>query len=240
MFGAIISTLGSIGSVISSNIGSIGSALSSFATSVAPVLGNIINTIKPVAEAIGHFANVFLQALGILKPDEKIENIGERALQAAEKGITTDKFDNFESYMTALREFDLDPDIAAKRNPTEKLVAGLGVGIFGVEDKFHAERGSLDGLWLLPMTNPAYFTADRMQSLLASGRLAGDIFGYLEKHLSGGEARNIEKNLEVGADGKALSETEKGELYGALDAAQDKWADLAKQVEAKHRPLHSD
>lgn len=236
MFGAIIGTLGSIGSVISSSIGSIGSALSAFATSVAPVLVNIINTLKPVAEAIGRFANAFLQGLGILKPDEKIEDMGERALQAAEKGITIDKFDNFDGYMDALRKFEPDQEIAAKRNPAEKLVAGLGVGTIGVEDKFHAERGTLNGLWLLPMTNPDYFTSVRMESLLTSGRLVGDIFGYLEKHLSGGEARNIEKSLEVGTDGKALSETEKGELYGALDAAQEKWADLAKQVEAKHSP----
>ena len=220
-------------SFISNAVSSIGSALSSFASSIAPALGSIIDALKPVAEAIGKFANAFLQGLGVLKPDEKVDDMGERALQAAEKGETIDKFDRFDDYMDFLRNFELDPEIAGKRNPAERLVAGLGVGTIGVEDKFNAERGSLNGMWLLPLTNPEYFTPERMQSLVATGRLGGDIYGYLEKSLSGGESRSVEKSLEVGVDGKPLSEAEQDKLYGALDAAREQWSDLSKQVEAK-------
>jgi hypothetical protein len=234
VWNAIISTIGSIGSAVASAVSTIGSAISSFASSIGPVLGSVIDALKPVAEALGRFVNAFLQGLGILQPNEKVEDIGERALQAAGKGITIDKFDNFDDYMDALRKFEVDPDIAAKRSPAEKLVAGIGVGTIGVEDKFHAERGSLNGMWLLPLTNPEYFTSERMQSLVSTGRLGGDIYAYLEKRLSGGEARGIEKSLEVGADGKPMNEAEQDKLYGALDAARDRWADLAKQVEAKH------
>lgn len=231
---AILSLASSFGSAIASSVSSIGSALSSFVSSIAPALASIIDALKPVAEAIGKFANAFLQGSGILKPDEKVDDMGERALQAAAKGITMDKFDNFEGYMDALRKFEVDPEIAAKRSPTEKLVAGLGVGTIGVEDKFSADRGSLNGLWLLPIANPDYFTPDRMQSLVSTGRLGGDIYAYLEKRLSGGESRGFEKSLEIDPNGHPLSETDLGKLYSALDTARDGLADIARQVEAKN------
>lgn len=234
------STLCSIGSSIvsgiSSAISSVGNALSSFASTIAPVLGSVIDALKPVAEAIGKFANAFLQGLGILKPGEKIEDLGERALQAVQKGITIEQFDNFEGYMDALRKFELDPEVATKRNPAEKLVAGMGIGTIGVEEKFNVERGSLNGMWLLPMTNPDYFTPDRMQSLVSTGRLGGDIFAYLENRLSGWEARSLEKSLEIGADGKPMNESELGKLYGALDNARENWADISRQMQEKNNP----
>lgn len=235
--GSLISSVASgIGSAIASAVGSIGSALSSFASTVSPVIGKAIEALQPVAEAIGKFANAFLQGLGILKPDERVEDLGERALQATEKGITLDGFDNFDDYLDALRNFDLDPDVSAKRSTTEKLMAGLGVSTVGVEDKYNVERGSLSGMWLLPMSNPDYFTPERMQSLVAAGRLGDDIFAYLENRLSGGEARSFEKKLAVDTSGQPLSNGELSTLYGALDSAQETWAEIAKQVENRQMP----
>lgn len=231
IWGAICSFVSSVGSAISTAVSGIGSALSSFASTIGPVLGNIIDALKPIAEAIGNFANTFLQALGILKPDEQVEDLGERALQAAEADVILDRFDDFDSYMDALRKFELDPEVAAKRNPAEKLVAGLAVGTIGVEDKFDAERGSLNGLWLLPIANPDYFTPERMQNLVAAGRLGADVYDYLEQRLSGGNSSRFEKSL-----GAGMNETDVGTLYDALDSARANWADIGKQVQGKDQP----
>lgn len=236
----ISSVCSSIGSGISSAVSAIGSALSSFAANIAPLLSNIISTLPSVFTLLLKFAPVFLAGLGILKPDEKVDDMGERALQAAEKGITIDMFDNFDDYMDALRNFDLDPEVASKRNPTEKLVAGLGVGTVGVEDKFLVERGSLNAMWLLPIANPDYFTPDRMQSLVATGRLGCDIYAYLEKRLSGGESRSIEKGFEVEAEGKTMNDAERDKLYDALDSAREGWAELANKVQSHNNPSQGD
>jgi hypothetical protein len=229
--GAISVGISAVGSAISSAVGSIGGALSSFAATMAPMLGTVLDAIKPIADSIGRFANIFLQGLGIFKPDERVEDMGERALQAAEKGITMEKFDNFERYVDALRQFDLDPEKAATRTEAEKIVAGLGIGTVGVEDKFNAERGSLNGLWLLPLANPGYFTPERMQGLVAAGRLGGDIYAYLEKRLSGTESRQFEKKLEADEKGQPMKEAELGTLYDALDSARSEWATLAKKLD---------
>jgi len=234
VFGFVCGVASAISSSIASAVGSIGAALSSFASAIAPALGNLIHALTPVAEALGKFANGFLQALGIIKPDEKIEEMGDRALQARETGgITIEKFERFDDYLNALRDYKLDPELSKKYSPAEKLVTGLGLGTIAVEDKFNAERGSLNGMWLLPIANPDYFTPERMQSLLTTGRLGGDIYAYLEKRLSGGEARSIEKGMEFGLDGKPMNDAELATFHSALDGAQSRWADLARQVEEK-------
>lgn len=159
----------SVGSAIGSVCSSIGSALSSFATGVGTVIGGIISALAPVAAALGKFANAFLQGLGLLKPEEDVEDMGDRALQAAEQGITIDKFENFDEYMAALRDFKLDPEQSAKRSSAEKMVAGLGVGTVAAEEKFNLDRGALNGMWLLPMANPGYFARSACKRWLAVG-----------------------------------------------------------------------
>ncbi|WP_079226565.1 hypothetical protein [Pseudomonas putida] len=234
VFGAIFSVVSNIGSAIASGISTIskiGSAVSSFATTIAPVVANVFDAIKPIAAVVSKIANGLLQALGIIKPQDEVADLGERAMQAAEQDITLDKFEDFEDYLDALRNFELDPEVSEKRSDAVKLVAGLSIGTVGLENKFNLERGSLNDIWLLPISNPTYFTPERMQSLIVGGRLSGNVLAYLENRLSGGDARSFEKKLETTPNGTTLSEGERGSLYGALDSAQDKWAELAKQLE---------
>ncbi|MFM2330143.1 MAG: hypothetical protein RLZZ494_2246 [Pseudomonadota bacterium] len=226
-----LSAIGSVVSGVCSAVGSIGSALSSFAGGIATVLGTLAPVLGSMATTLSRFAAV-LQVLGVFKPSEQPDEMGERALQAAGKGITIDQFEDFDSYLDALRDFDLDPEKAAKRSYAEKLVAGLGVGTVGLERKFNAPPGSLDTLWLLPITNPAYFTVERMQSIISTGRLGGDVWAYLDKRLSAGDSSRLEDALTVASDRTAPTPAERNALYDALDQARDRWAELGKQVES--------
>lgn len=220
-----------VGGAISSACSAIGSAVSSFASGIGSVIGGIASALTPVASGLVKFAANFLQNLGIFKPQEDPVKMGDRALQLAEKGITIDKFENFDDYMTKLREEPLDPEKSKKYSDTEKLVAGLGVGTVGVEKKFNAEAGSLNGMWLLPMANEKYFTPDRMQTLVSTGRLGGDVFAYLEKRLSAGDTRTLEKQLEINADGSPMSSDELNTLYDALDSARENFSGLTQEAE---------
>ncbi len=204
---------------------SVGKALASFANYIVTKLGPILEKIPGVLETVNAFANAFLKILDIFKPDENVEDLGERAIQAAEAGITVDKFENFQDYMEALRKFEINPEEAEKRSRLEKVMVGIAVATVGIEDAFNAERGSLNDIWLLPMSSPQYFTPERMKGLIASGRLAKDILGYLEGRLSAAESRAFEKGLEVNAQGQPLSdEKDLNTLYQALDEAKNQWA----------------
>jgi len=231
IFSSVGNFFSSVGSAISSAVSSIGPALSSFANGVGTVIGGVIETLAPVAKTISRFANAFLQGLDVLKQNEVVEDIGDRALQAADEGITMDGFDDFDSYMDALRNFEPDPEKSKNYSLGTKMVAGLGVGTKGVEEKLNAEPGSLDTMWLLPMANPEYFTPVRMQELVRAGRLGSDTFAYLEKRLTGGESRTFEKMLEMDESGSVMDTEQRDELYQALENAQDNWSNMTDNID---------
>lgn len=222
--------ISSIGSAISGAVSSIGSALSSFSSGVGSIIASVTSALAPVADALGKFASAFLQGLGILKPDEKVEELGERALQAAEQGITMDQFEDFEGYTDALHNFELDPEKAAGRSTAEKLTAGIGVGTVGLERKFNTAPGSLNTIWLLPMANPEYFTPERMQSLVNTGRFSGDVFAYLEKRLSAGDNNRLEAALEACTGQDTPDAESKEKLYEALDHATEKYGEMIEKA----------
>jgi len=231
MLPAIIGTLSSLGTAISAAAATVGGAVSSFMATVGPTIATTLEAIKPIAEAISRFATAFLQSLSILKPTETVEEMGERALQAAAQGVTLESSDNFDDYLEKLRSVELDPDVSQKRTSQERLLAGLALSTVGIERTFNAEHGSLNGLWLLPMTNPQYFTAERMQGLVAAVQLGGDVLAYLNKNLSGGDARSFEKSLE-----SAMAQSPKtnapAALYEALDASRECWMEISAQVKS--------
>lgn len=236
--GAISSALNTAASTfnaVCSTVSAVGRSVAAFAHEIKPVLGPVLTTIAqlvphPAVKAIATFANALLHILAIFRPDENVQDMGERALQAAEQGITLDGFESFDEYMAALRDFELDPELADKYSPAEKLVAGLGVATAGIEDKFNVESGKLNDLWLLPLTNSEYFTPERIKSLLENGKLIGDVSAYLEKSMSSEDAYQFGKNLEITPDGKPMAESELGELYDALDSARAEWANLSQRI----------
>lgn len=231
VFPIIVSALTTAATAVMSSVGTIGAAVSSFATSIGPTLVNVVQTVKPLFEVISTFANSLLQSLSILKPGETIESFGVRALQAAAHGITLDSADSFDDYIEKLRNFELDPELEQNCSPLEKLLAGISIATVGVEDKFNAEQGSLNGLWLLPLANPQYFTPERMQCLMTTGRLGSEVLDYLSKALSAGESRNLEKTYEASVVSESAEGAEIDQLYDELHAAQEKWASISKQLE---------
>lgn len=217
-------------------VGKIGSSVASFANTMKPVLGPILLTVAhvvphPVVKAVATFANALLHSLDVFKPEENVQDMGARALQAAEHGITPSKYDNdFEEYMTDLRKFDLNVELADKYTKVEKFVAGLGLATAGIESKFNAEPGSLSSIWLLPATNGDYFTPERVKGWLEHGKMIGDVSAYLENRMSGEEASDFRKGLEVTPEGFPMSDAELGKLYDALSSARTAWSDLERQV----------
>lgn len=226
IWSSICSVASSVSSAISSAVSGIGSALSSFASSVAPVIGPILSRIPPIFGPVSIWANTIGQVLNLFKPDEKVEDVGDHAIQAGEQGVKPENFENFDQYMDELRKFPLDPEKSKQTSSVTKLVAGMGVATLGMEDKFGLERGSMNEVWLLPLANSEYFTPERVKTLLEGGKTIGDVSAYLEKRMSGENATRFEKNLET----PNMSKEELGKLYDAMDSARENWADLEQKL----------
>ncbi len=220
-------------SSICSVVSSIGSALGSFVSSVGTFIGGCLDKIPSIVGIIADFAGNLLQSLGIFKPDETPDKMGEKALQAAEKGIRLDDFKDFDAYMEKLRAFEIDPEVAAKRSMAEKVIAGLGVGTVGLEHKFGYEPGALNALWVLPIVNPGYFTPERVQSWVATGRFGADVFEYLERRLSLDDVGALRNRLAVDEQGQPLDAARSDELRQALNEARDQYENLKGELQSR-------
>jgi hypothetical protein len=159
-----------------------------------------------------------MQVFGIFKPGDNLEDIGDRSIQAAEKGITVDQFDDFDQYMESLRNFDLDPQRTTEISTEAKTVAGLAIGSKGLDEKFEVNAGTMANLWVLVASNPAYFNADRLQSILNKTVDIATVLDYFDNKLTPTEALATEKTL-VEAEKSFSADKDDKTIYAELDAA---------------------
>ena len=78
-----------------------------------------------------------LTSLGIIEKeeDEKLREKGERILQASEKGIKRENFENFEEFEKALDGFELDEEKLSERDKNEQIAAGLVFSCYELQEK---------------------------------------------------------------------------------------------------------
>jgi hypothetical protein len=224
----MLGILTAIGSAVISAVSAIGPAVASFCTTTLPRVVTLVEKLAPIAEAVAKVADVVLTVCGIFQPGEKVNEVGDRALQAAEQGVTPDKFESHQEYMQTLRDFPLDPQKSAGYSDMEKLFAGIGVGTAGLEEKFDTTPGTLAPLWVLPTINPQYFTPERVTALLGVTRDVSSVVDYFDGQCSAATARNVEGAL-VKIDqqlnpGKSLEQ-----CYGGIDAARQDAAEQARR-----------
>lgn len=198
-------------SAICSGVGKMVSGLSDFAIKYGPtILGNL----SPVLRVFSALAQVF----NIFKPDEDIENMGDLAIQAGEAGIQMENYSNYDEYLDAIRNFELDPEKSKTIDDKEKMLVGVGLVSKGIEDKFNLPEGVGGLMTILAATHSGYFTESRFENWLQTGEM-GDIIRYFDNKLSPAESSRI-IDVIVGAE-KEFSLKSEDEIYQDLVDAQD-------------------
>lgn len=221
----VFGILATVSSAIVSAVNSIGPAVSSFCTTVLP---RILPVLEQVGQAVKAIANVVLSVLEIFKPGEDVEDMGDRALQAAEQGIKPEKFDTFDEYLEEIRNFPLDSEKSSNLSSAEKMAAGLAIGATGMEKKFDAPEGSLGPIWLLAASNPTYFTAERLINIAQSGSTVVDILRYFEGKLGPADAVNA-RGILMGLERQHSPSKTDATLYAELNTARDAVMKLSNQ-----------
>lgn len=225
-FSAACSAVTSVCSTAVSVCGSIGRSVGTIVSNIAPKLMMIVgptsklNTLLVVVDAV-------IQLYSILKPDEKIQDIGDKAIQASEEGISMDKFDGFDEYMTSLRNFEVDPERSEKIDELTKQLTGIAVVTQGLAEKLNVDGVALGNIWTLPALNAQVFTAERIKAILDNSANVGNVVKYFEKDLTPQIALNVEKEL-VSAEKQLSPEKSDADIYKLLDTTR---ADVAKQSE---------
>lgn len=173
------SSVGSICSSICSGIGSVCRTLGSAISSAAGKIAGLCSTVGPALTAIskiaacipgfqgmaavlaniGRVATVIAVIAGVFKQDERIEDIGERALQAEEQGVTLESCNgDFKAYMEKVRSMELDPE--KMHEAGEQVLAGCMVAEQGIRDA--NPKLSTISLFPLALLSPNLCSADRL------------------------------------------------------------------------------
>lgn len=208
---------------IASAVTSIGPAVAGFCANVLPKIAPLLEKGLEILRVVGNIASTVSQVIGIFKSDESTEDIGDRAIQAADKGITPDGYETHGDYMNALRNFELDPEKSAKLTEPQKIMSGLAVAGRGLDEKFDTPEGTMGNLWVMAAAKPEYFTADKLTQYLKTGQDIMSIADYFEGKLGGGESLEVEDKL-VELDKSTAPEQEeksiRSQIYAAAEAVQ--------------------
>lgn len=127
-WGSVGSFISDVGSAISSAVSSIGGALASSA-------GNFLKVASPYLGEVMQVIQVVSQLLGILKPQDDIEEIGAKAMEADKK---PEEFDSNAEYIDYLRnDIELDREKFENATDVEKMArkaVGASIVIKGIEE----------------------------------------------------------------------------------------------------------
>ena len=131
--GSVCSAIGSVVSsainVVSSVAGSIGGALASSASSFLKVASPYLSVVLDVISVVS-------QLLGILNPEDDIEEMGAKAMEADKK---PEDFDSNAEYIDYLRnDIELDKEKFENATDSERVArqaVGASIVIKGIEEK---------------------------------------------------------------------------------------------------------
>ncbi|MBB1488629.1 hypothetical protein [Oceanospirillum sediminis] len=216
----------SVGDAFSSAVSAVGSVCSS----IARGLGSAVSTLAPVMEkglsylgVIGSVISIVAQLAGAFKPTENEMEMGDRALQAKEKGIEPDNYATYEEYLDEIRNFELDPE----KSPTtefEKTVTaatGILVGLKGIEEKMDMRAGESDHLLRLVILSPDFFNAEKINGMLKKDTDFEKIADYFDGKLTASENREVRGEVfNLVKEGTPSMSDEA--VYGTISELKDK------------------
>ena len=219
VFGILAGLASAAVSVVSTAVSSIGPAVSGFCASVLPRIVPVLSTGMQVLSAVGQIARGVLSAVGVFRPEEKIDEMGERALQGADQGVKPENYDSTGQYIQALRELKIDPEKSAQWDDIQKTVAGLAIGSKGLEEKLNMPEGAAGNLWVLATANPGYFHADRLGSLLNHTHDIASVVRYFDGQLNLSDTVRVGDTL-VQAERSLAPEKPEKTILKELDQAE--------------------
>jgi len=194
-------------------LGAIGALVAAAVTvsKALAVVGLAVEGLKVVGNAIMGIA----KALGIIKPERKVEDLGDRAFQAEEKGLKPENYPTYVAWVQAIDKDDwgYNPEKNKDMPVEQKVLKGVEVSTAVTMERF--PKLPILGFFTTASKNPGFFTVERLDEIgkLAStdSKAFGEVVNYVtgaEKSHSGIESAtdilmNIEKTISNDMDDDA-------------------------------------
>ena len=120
------------------------------------IIGVAIQGLKTLASALMGIA----KALGLVKSERPVEDLGDKALQAEDKGILPENYDSYAEYVRAVENFETDPERSKKISEDEKVKKGFELLAGVVIEEF--PQFPMGDFIVYAGKNPEYFNGSRM------------------------------------------------------------------------------
>ena len=144
-----------------------------------------------VAKLVGNILTEIVKALGIINPDENATDLGDKALQAEAQGIVPEKYDNYQEYLKAVQNFEIDPEKSTGFSDIEKLSKRVELIALGANEKFKNMDILPLVLVMVTVFPPVMLTGPAMSTLgtliAKNPALMSALIGYLDGSLKNGK-----------------------------------------------------
>ena len=175
------------------------------------IIDDILGAITAVALAIqavaviGQILMTVAKALGLIEDDQQsVEDLGDKAIQAADEGIVPENYESYEEYLHDVENFELDPEKSASIKQEEKIAKGAEVLLKAADEKL-----GTDGIVVVNLLNAMASNQDFFR----------EFGGAVDKAIK--ENPELIKTISSFVADRKLSD-------GEVDAMTDKMVDIIK------------
>lgn len=136
-------------------------------------------------QGLKSLGNVFMslsKALGLIKPEMKVEDLGDKAIQS---GYNPEDYDSYAEYVKAVEDYDLDPEKSKLTTEEEKIKKGMELATGVTIEKY--QEFPIEDFCIAVGNNQKYFTSEKMGEIAKLIQSDGQYIPNLLNYMNGTE-----------------------------------------------------
>jgi hypothetical protein len=186
------------------------------ATSVTNVLVSVSLVLRDL-KTIGNILVTLGKALGLIKPDIKVSELGDKALQS---GYNPEDYDSYLEYVNAVENYNLDPEKSNLTTEEDKLKKAMELAVGVTIEKY--ENLPVQEFCIAVGENIKYFTETKIKEIGKLIQLDESNISRILNYINGTErdSKQIQRVVDTLMEVEKISNPEVSEKEAYKDIIQ--------------------
>lgn len=186
------------------------------ATSVTNVLVSVSLVLRDL-KTIGNILVTLGKALGLIKPDIKVSELGDKALQS---GYNPEDYDSYLEYVNAVENYNLDPEKSNLTTEEDKLKKAMELAVGVTIEKY--ENLPVQEFCIAVGENIKYFTETKIKEIGKLIQLDESNISRILNYINGTErdSKQIQRVVDTLIEVEKISNPEISEKEAYKDIIQ--------------------
>ena len=156
-------------------------AIAAAATTVVKTLA-VVGLAVQGLKVIGNLLTTLGKALGLIKQETKVEDLGDKAIQSE---YNPEDYDSYADYVKAVEDYDLDPERSKLTTEEEKIKKGMELASGATIEKY--QEFPIEAFCVAVGQNPEYFTDAKMEAIAKLMKNDGNYISTILNYVNGSE-----------------------------------------------------